>query len=63
MVVDPWGKVESSLEDEEEILIADIDLGKVAKVRRELPLLAHRRTDLYRISEGQRFQGGEDGDD
>ena len=63
MVVDPWGKVEASLGDEEEILIVDIDLEKVARIRRELPLLAHRRTDLYRVSECWRFQGGEDGND
>jgi len=50
MVVDPWGRVEASLGVEEGVLIVDLDLGKVATVRRKLPLFAHRRTDLYRIS-------------
>lgn len=54
MAVDPWGRVEASLGEEEGILLVDLDLGKVEKVRRELPLFAHRRIDLYRISEVDR---------
>jgi len=36
--------------DEKEcILYGELDLDMVKKVRRELPLLKHRRTDIYDI--------------
>lgn len=49
MITSPWGTILSRAGENEEILIADIDLNEVAKVRRELPLLKHRRTDLYSL--------------
>ncbi|KAF2189707.1 nitrilase [Zopfia rhizophila CBS 207.26] len=55
MIVDPWGKVVAELGGEEdekgrgldvgEIAVAEVNLGSVEKVRREMPLL--RRTDIY----------------
>tara|TARA_R110002003_G_scaffold32_11_gene2030 strand:+ start:47095 stop:47709 length:615 start_codon:yes stop_codon:yes gene_type:complete len=53
MIVDPWGKVVAELrgddgekwEDECAIAIAEIDVGYVAKIRNEVPLI--RRTDVY----------------
>ncbi|ORY13766.1 carbon-nitrogen hydrolase [Clohesyomyces aquaticus] len=55
MIVDPWGKVVAQLGGEEdekgrgldigEIVVAEIDLEMVERVRREVPLL--RRTDVY----------------
>ena len=36
-------------DERETVFIAALDLGRVRTVRRELPLLAHRRTDLYRL--------------
>ncbi|KAH9809518.1 putative nitrilase [Teratosphaeria destructans] len=49
IVIDPWGEVVSELggekNDEPEVMFAEIDLGKVEKVRKEMPLL--RRTDVY----------------
>lgn len=39
MVVDPWGIVMAGGGDEETIVMADIDLRKVAGVRREFPAL------------------------
>jgi omega-amidase len=49
MVVDPWGRILSAAGDEETILIVTIDLEIMNKVREELPLLKHRRTDIYGI--------------
>jgi predicted amidohydrolase len=49
MVVDPWGNVVSRAAEEEEILLGHIDPDRIERVRRELPLLKHRRTDLYRL--------------
>ncbi|MDN5347972.1 MAG: omega-amidase [Clostridia bacterium] len=51
LVVDPWGEVVAAAGEGEELILADIDLERVERVRRELPLLAHRRTDVYRLEE------------
>jgi omega-amidase len=51
LVVSPWGSPLARLGAEEASLLAEIDLEEVERVRRELPLLQHRRTDLYNISE------------
>ena len=51
IVTDPWGRVLAQLEAEEEIRSVELDLDVADRVRAELPLLAHRRTDLYRLSE------------
>lgn len=50
MVVEPWGDVISRAGTDEEVIFADIDLSRVDKVRDELPLLKHRRTDIYNLS-------------
>ncbi|WP_077367919.1 carbon-nitrogen hydrolase family protein [Anaerosalibacter sp. Marseille-P3206] len=49
-VVNPWGTVISEADEKECIIYGDIDLELVQRVRRELPLLNHRRTDLYEIN-------------
>ncbi|WP_027717051.1 carbon-nitrogen hydrolase family protein [Desulfovirgula thermocuniculi] len=49
LVVDPWGQVVARAGEGEEILVAEVDLARVEKVRRELPLLRHRREDVYRL--------------
>lgn len=43
MIVDPWGKILAELTDSAGIVVAEIDLDYLAKVRAELPALAHRR--------------------
>ena len=47
MIVDPWGRVLAKAEDNENIITAEIDLDLLNEVRTEIPLLEHRRTDLY----------------
>ena len=45
IIIDPWGKIVAELgggSRDPEIAIADIDLGVVERVRKEMPLL--RRT-------------------
>ncbi len=49
MIVDPWGKVLAQAQTDEKILYADLDSTLLPEVRQELPLLKHRRTDLYEI--------------
>jgi omega-amidase len=51
IVSSPWGNVIGRLDEKEGILITEIDLDLVEKVRNELPLLRHRRTDIYSLEE------------
>jgi len=43
MIVDPWGRILAELPDGPGLITAEIDLEYLAKVRAELPALAHRR--------------------
>lgn len=47
ILTDPWGKVVKQLDETEGVLIADIDLDYEEAVREQLPLLKHRRKDIY----------------
>ncbi|MBK5251037.1 MAG: carbon-nitrogen hydrolase family protein [Peptostreptococcaceae bacterium] len=47
--VDPWGRVKQQLDDKEGLLICEMEKDLIEKVRNELPLMKHRRTDLYEI--------------
>jgi deaminated glutathione amidase len=44
MIVDPWGRVLARASDNgEQVILASLDFDELAKVRRELPCLQHRR--------------------
>lgn len=47
LVVDPFGRVVTDMQDMRGVTITDIDVGQVRQVRRDLPLLKNRRADLY----------------
>lgn len=47
MVVDPWGKVVAAADEKEQILFCHIDTDYVDSIRSQLPLLKHRREELY----------------
>ncbi|NHI04246.1 Aliphatic amidase AmiE [Candidatus Nitrosotalea sp. TS] len=47
MIVDPFGKVLLDMKKREGVGIADISLDQVKQVRKKLPLLKNRRTDIY----------------
>ncbi|SEP40395.1 carbon-nitrogen hydrolase family protein [Propionispora vibrioides] len=47
LVVDPWGEPLGQCGSQEELLCVAVDLTRLQKVRQELPLLQHRRPDLY----------------
>ena len=47
MVVDPWGTVVAQAPDTVGIVTAELDLGRVASLRRQIPALANRRPELY----------------
>jgi nitrilase len=43
MVIDPWGEVLAVHPEGEAVVIAELDLQRLASVRSQLPALAHRR--------------------
>jgi deaminated glutathione amidase len=45
LIADPWGRVLARAGDGEGVATAEIDLGYLTRVRRELPALAHRRLE------------------
>lgn len=48
-IVNPWGEVISEADERECIIYGEVDLQMVEKIRKELPLLKHRRADLYEL--------------
>jgi predicted amidohydrolase len=43
MVIDPWGTVIAQAVDGTGVVVADLDLERLERIRRELPSLANRR--------------------
>jgi predicted amidohydrolase len=48
MVIDPFGTVVLDMGNREGMEVVEIDLSRVQNVRKSLPLLKNRRTDVYR---------------
>jgi predicted amidohydrolase len=51
IVVAPWGSIIGQMDEKEGYFTTVLDLSQVDKVRNELPLLAHRRKEVYRLEE------------
>ena len=51
LVSDPWGTVLCRAEADPAILNAQLDFSRLEAVRRQLPILSARRTDLYEVRE------------
>ncbi|KAF9198973.1 8-oxoguanine glycosylase ogg1 [Haplosporangium sp. Z 27] len=48
MIVDPWGKVVAECDGENEgIAVAPIDLSLLERIRIEMPVMSHRRYDVF----------------
>lgn len=47
MITDPWGQIVSEADEKESIIISDISLDYLDKIREELPLLKHRKPAVY----------------
>ncbi|XP_059142934.1 nitrilase and fragile histidine triad fusion protein NitFhit-like isoform X2 [Physella acuta] len=47
MVVDPWGAIVAQCSEGPGVCLAEIDLDYVDRVRSDMPVWQHRRTDLY----------------
>ncbi|NLU24343.1 MAG: carbon-nitrogen hydrolase family protein [Clostridiales bacterium] len=50
IVCDPWGMVLHQCGAGEEIVVTELPLERIGTVRRQLPILSARRTDLYQIT-------------
>ncbi|MGL4912197.1 MAG: carbon-nitrogen hydrolase family protein [Romboutsia sp.] len=50
LIVSPWGEVIKNLGENEGTCVCDLDFNYVDKIRNKLPLLKHRRDDLYTVS-------------
>jgi predicted amidohydrolase len=48
LVVDPFGRRLLEMGEEEGLEVTELDLGALREVREKLPLLRHRRPDVYR---------------
>ena len=48
MMVDPWGTVVATAPDAEGVIVAELDKGRIRRVRRQVPSLANRRPAAYR---------------
>ena len=51
LIVSPYGEILCKLDEKESFITYDIDLDYVDEIREELPLLHHRRHDLYELVE------------
>lgn len=47
MIVDPWGAVIARCSDGTGVAVADVDLGYIERVRGRVPVLQHRRPEVY----------------
>jgi len=47
IAIDPYGNVLDELDDKEGILVCEIDLGRIAEVRKSMPVLLDRRPEVY----------------
>lgn len=51
IITDPWGDVISQMDAVEDFRITEIDPGQISEVREQIPVLKHRRTDVYELRE------------
>ena len=47
MIVDPWGLVLAQAQDMPTVVVADIDLLQIERVRSQIPSLQHHRPEVY----------------
>jgi deaminated glutathione amidase len=48
LIADPWGVVLAQAPDEETVISADLDRGRLREIRARLPSLANRQVEAYR---------------
>uniref|UniRef100_A0A182NSJ8 omega-amidase n=1 Tax=Anopheles dirus TaxID=7168 RepID=A0A182NSJ8_9DIPT len=53
LLADPWGRVLCRAKEEQETVVADIDLTMCDEIRQQIPVLRQKRTDLYELKAKQ----------
>jgi Predicted amidohydrolase len=48
-VVNPWGEVVGTCGEEESLVVVDLDMERVAKMREGIPTMKQKRNDLYNL--------------
>lgn len=51
IVCNPWGEAIAEGSYGEDLIISEIDLEEITKIREEIPMLNNRRTDIYELRE------------
>ncbi|XP_035777135.1 omega-amidase NIT2-like [Anopheles albimanus] len=49
LLCDPWGRVLCRAKEDQEMLIADIDLNVCEQIKRQIPVLSQKRADVYEL--------------
>jgi len=49
IAVGPWGNVIAQMDEKEGYQLIELDLSETEAIRQQLPLIKHRRTDLYAL--------------
>ena len=50
IITSPWGDIVNKMDEKEKIIVQEIDLSYVEKIREQLPLLKQKRKDIYSLS-------------
>ena len=58
IAVNPWGKIIYHANEEEKFDVFDLDINEVYEIRKQLPLLSARRTDIYTLEENKKIKNG-----
>jgi len=53
-VINPWGEVVGTCGSEEDIVLVDLDLGDVSKMRQGIPTANQKRDDVYQLLDGKK---------
>ena len=51
IITNPWGDIIAQGDEKESLIISEIDLDEIKKIRDELPLLKNKRDNLYEVIE------------
>ena len=51
IITNPWGEIMAQASEKEELILSEINLDEIKKIREELPLLKNKRKDLYEVIE------------
>jgi predicted amidohydrolase len=48
MIINPWGTVMATAPDGEGVIVANLDMKELERLRKSVPSLANRRPQIYK---------------